>query len=96
MQFQADLRGIPVIVPMISETTSLGAAYLTGLAVDIWKDMDELAGLNPPAVIYYPKMREEKRGRFLSIWRRAVQRALEWKSIKFFKKRYNQFSGVKG
>jgi glycerol kinase len=78
MQFQSDLLGIPVMVPVISETTSLGAAYLAGLAVDIWKDVDELAGLNPPAVVYYPKMREKHREKLLSNWRRAVRRAQEW------------------
>lgn len=78
MQFQADILGIPIIVPKISETTALGAAYLGGLAVDLWSSIDELAKLNPPAVIYTPKMTERCREELLHNWKRAVQRALKW------------------
>lgn len=78
MQFQADILGIPVVVPKISETTALGAAYLAGLAVDLWNDLDELVGLNPPAVIYQPTMAERHREELLNGWRRAVKRILAW------------------
>ena len=43
MQFQADLLGVPVVRPKVLETTALGAAYLAGLTVDLWKSRDELA-----------------------------------------------------
>ena len=44
MQFQADLLGVPVVRPAVTETTALGAAYLAGLAVGFWKSADEIAG----------------------------------------------------
>ena len=43
MQLQADLLGVPVVRPTITETTALGAAYLAGLAVGVWKSVDEIA-----------------------------------------------------
>ena len=43
MQFQADLLGVPVVRPKVLETTALGAAYLAGLTVDLWKSREELA-----------------------------------------------------
>jgi glycerol kinase len=78
MQFQADILGIPVSVPDVSETTALGAASLAGLAVDVWESLDELKKFERISKKYEPKMLSEKREGLLSRWRRAVSRAQGW------------------
>ena len=78
MQFQADILGIPVQVPDIPETTALGAAYLAGLAVDVWEGLDELKELERTSTNYEPGMLPEEKERLLSEWRRAVSRAQGW------------------
>ena len=78
MQAQADILGIRVIRPEIIETTSLGAAYLAGLATGFWKDLDELRSRSAVDRIFEPTMDEKERQRRIDHWRRAVARALEW------------------
>jgi glycerol kinase len=78
MQFQADILGIPVQVPDIPETTALGAAYLAGLAVDVWASLDELKAFERDSIEYEPGMPPEERKRLLSEWKRAVKRAQGW------------------
>lgn len=80
MQFQADVLGIPVLVSKVIETTALGAAYLAGLAVGVWKDREELKKMDKIKYVYAPRMSEEKRNQLLAGWRKAVQRALNWKT----------------
>ncbi|HEY0139431.1 MAG TPA: glycerol kinase GlpK [Thermoanaerobaculia bacterium] len=75
MQIQADLAGIPVVRSRTSETTALGAAYLAGLAVGFWEDVD--AQWQPDRV-FTPHMDEAKRAEMLAIWRRAVGRTRDW------------------
>jgi glycerol kinase len=77
MQFQADVLGVPVIVPEISETTALGAAYLAGIATGIWK-LDEVAAMWREAARFEPAMGEEERDSLLADWHRAVERAKGW------------------
>ncbi len=78
MQFQADLLGVPVLRPKVLETTALGAAYLAGLTVDLWKSRAELASHWQLDRRFEPRMpREEARAR-MARWREAVQRSLAW------------------
>ena len=77
MQFQADVLGVPVIVPEIEETTALGAAYLSGIATGVWEP-DEVAAMWREARRYEPRMSADERESLLAEWRRAVERAKEW------------------
>ena len=77
MQFQADVLGVPVIVPEIEETTALGAAYLAGIATGVW-ELDEVAAMWREARRYTPRMSVDERESLLAEWRRAVERARGW------------------
>jgi glycerol kinase len=78
MQFQADLLGVPVVRPRVTETTALGAAYLAGLATGFWAGPGELRAKREGDVRFEPRMdakeRAERRGR----WQRAVERSKSW------------------
>ena len=78
MQFQADLLGIPVEVAAIRETTALGAAFLAGLAVGVWKTPDELRKRRAIAARYEPKMSTDQRDALYAGWQRAVERSRGW------------------
>lgn len=78
MQFQADILGVPVIRPEITETTALGAAYAAGLAVGFWKDQNELEANWAEDKRWEPTMDEETRERSLRLWKKAVERTFEW------------------
>jgi glycerol kinase len=78
MQFQADVLGVPVEVPVLTQTTALGAAYLAGLAVGFWSDRAELDAKWRVARRYEPRMSESERNRLYARWREAVERALGW------------------
>ncbi|MDX6638773.1 MAG: glycerol kinase [Solirubrobacterales bacterium] len=77
MQFQADVLGVPVVVPEISETTALGAAYLAGLATGRWT-LAEVAEKWREAARYEPSMSADERGTLLDDWSRAVERSRGW------------------
>ncbi|HBF39331.1 MAG TPA: glycerol kinase [Firmicutes bacterium] len=78
MQFQADILGVAVDRPLISETTALGAAYLAGLAVGYWKSKDEIAQIWHTGRNFQPQMGAEKRANLYKGWRKAVERARNW------------------
>ncbi len=77
MQFQADVLGVPVAVPEITETTALGAAYLAGIAAGTW-DAGELDSMWRQAARYEPRMGADERESLLADWGRAVERARGW------------------
>jgi glycerol kinase len=77
MQFQADVLGVPVIVPEIAETTALGAAYLAGIATGVW-ELDQVEGMWREAARYEPDMTDDERESLLGEWHRAVERAKGW------------------
>ena len=77
MQFQADLLGVPVVVPEVSETTVLGAAYLAGLTAGCWSEEDTRA-MWREARRFEPRMGEDERQALLAQWRRALARARGW------------------
>lgn len=61
MQFQADMIGRSVLRPGVAETTALGAAFLAGLAVGVWRDLDEIRATWKPQERYLPQMQEQQR-----------------------------------
>jgi len=75
MQFQADLLGIPVVRPQVTETTALGAAYLAGLATGVWRDQDELAAQWKVERRFLPTMERSRAAELMSRWERAVRQA---------------------
>ncbi|HEX2161026.1 MAG TPA: glycerol kinase GlpK [Thermoleophilaceae bacterium] len=77
MRFQADVLGVPVIVPEVSETTALGAAYLAGVATGTWTEADVRA-MWREAARYEPRMPAEQRDDLLAGWRRALERSRGW------------------
>ncbi|HZK16569.1 MAG TPA: FGGY-family carbohydrate kinase, partial [Solirubrobacterales bacterium] len=77
MQFQADLLGVPVVVPEIAETTALGAAYLAGIATGVWS-AEGVAAMWREGARYEPRMGEDERQSLLAEWRRALDRSRDW------------------
>jgi glycerol kinase len=78
MQFQADVLGVPVVRPAITETTALGAACLAGLGVGFWSSEAEIAGNWKPARRFEPQLASHDAGALRSEWARAVERAKGW------------------
>ena len=78
MQTQADLLGIPVVVPAVTETTALGAAYLAGLGVGFWPDAAAVAAQWRVARRYEPQISADERESRYATWLRAVERARAW------------------
>jgi len=75
MQFQADILNRPVLRPAVTESTSLGAAYLAGLKAGFWTDIDELLKLKRIDCCFEPKMGADIREQFLNGWRKALRQA---------------------
>jgi glycerol kinase len=78
MQFQADLLGVTVKRPAVSETTALGAAYLAGLAVGYWQDTGDVSRNWALDRQFTPNMPAAERDLLYARWRKAVSRALDW------------------
>lgn len=78
MQFQSDILGVPVVRPKVSETTSLGAAYAAGLAVNFWNSLDDLRANWHIDQTWHPLMGEATRESLYSAWRKAVERTFNW------------------
>jgi glycerol kinase len=78
MQFQADILGVPVVRPRVTETTALGAAYLAGLAVGFWGGLDDLRAMRQDDVRFEPKMERAESATRRARWHRAVERSKGW------------------
>ena len=78
MQFQADVLGVRVVRPRISETTALGAAYLAGLGVGYWKDADDINAQWQTDRAFEPRMPRAESRRLMAGWSRALARAKDW------------------
>jgi glycerol kinase len=78
MQFQADILGVPVEVPEITETTALGSAYMAGLATGFWESREEIDAKWKLARRYDPQMSEEEREQLHRRWLSAVERSRGW------------------
>ena len=78
MQFQADVLGVPVVRPVVPETTALGAAYAAGLAVGFWPDLETLRAQWKQDAEWRPAMDGAVREREYRQWKKAVERTLGW------------------
>jgi glycerol kinase len=78
MQFQADILGIPILKPHLKEITSLGAAYVAGLATGFWESLDELKKNWRAERVYEPTWSIERRDEHYGNWKRAVEKARGW------------------
>jgi glycerol kinase len=78
MQIQSDLFGFKITRPKTLETTALGAAYLAGLAVGYWKNIDEIQSQWIVDKDFHPKMEKEKVDKMVNTWNKAVQRSQNW------------------
>jgi len=76
MQYQADILGIPVLLPEVTESTALGAAYLAGITGKVYNTIDDVAKFNKIAKRFNPSMNESERKREISLWKDAVKRLL--------------------
>ena len=81
MQMQADILGVPVMRPVVAETTSLGAAYAAGLAVGFWTDLAELQENWKLDRRWEPQWSEEQREEGYARWKKAVERTLDWVDV---------------
>jgi len=78
MQFQADILGVPVVRPLVTETTALGAAYLAGLATGFWASPGDLKAKREGDVRFEPMMSATERAERRARWQKAVDRAKQW------------------
>jgi glycerol kinase len=78
MQFQADILGVPVVRPVVAETTALGAAYAAGLAVGFWESTAELASNWQEQKRWEPQIDDAAREALLAVWKKAVSKTLDW------------------
>jgi len=78
MQLQADIIGVPVVRPVVAETTALGAAYAAGLAVGFWPNLDALRANWKADRQWEPHWTEDQRGEAYRGWQKAVERSLDW------------------
>jgi len=78
MQIQANLINTPVNRPKCVETTALGAAYLAGLAVGFWNNMDEIENIREVSKVFTPEMDKETRDKLYGGWKKAVERSMKW------------------
>lgn len=78
LQLQADMAGVRVVRPAVTETTTLGAAYLAGLAVRFWHDTSEIESNWSIDRIFEPRLSPDHRESMLHTWHRAVERARDW------------------
>lgn len=78
MQFQADILGVPVVRPKVSETTALGAAYAAGLAIGLWDNTDDLRANWEQDKVWQPNMDSETQKVLYAGWKKAVTRTFDW------------------
>ena len=78
MQFQADILGVPVVRPSVTETTALGAAFLAGLAVGFWKNLQVISNLPQEERRFRPHMPQSQVDQLRRRWNEAVSRTRDW------------------
>jgi glycerol kinase len=78
MQFQSDILGVPVIRPVVAETTALGAAYAAGLAVGFWKSEDDIRQNWAKDKEWTPAMDDDRRASEYANWKKAVTKTFDW------------------
>jgi glycerol kinase len=77
MQFQADILGVDVVRPAMTETTALGAAFMAGIGAGFWS-MADIRALDRQTETFRPSMDDETRTRLLAGWKKAVERSMRW------------------
>jgi glycerol kinase len=80
MQFQADILGMPVVRPTLTETTAVGAAYLAGIAVGFWRDVEEASELAGQDERFEPRMPRSRSEALRGRWRQALSRSQAWEA----------------
>ncbi len=75
MQYQADMLGLPVLRSESADASALGAAYLAGLAVGVWEDLEQIVDLPRPRERVEPRMPQQQRAALYGGWKAAVARA---------------------
>ncbi len=80
MQFQADILGIPVVRPAVTETTALGAAYLAGISVGFWRGIEEVVGLPREEQRFEPRMPRSRAQSLRERWNQALSRSKAWEA----------------
>ena len=78
MQLQSDVLGVPVVRPMVAETTSLGAAYAAGLATGFWGEVEDLRANWGEDKRWEPMMDADRRDHDYRLWKKAVTRTFDW------------------
>ena len=78
MQFQADMVGVPVVRPVVAETTALGAAYAAGIAVGYWNGEQDVIDNWAEDKRWEPQLGEEERERTYRLWKKAVTKTFDW------------------
>jgi len=78
MQLQSDILGVPVVRPVVAETTALGAAYAAGLAVGFWPDLESLRRNWQADRTWEPRWTADRRDDAYARWRKAIERSLDW------------------
>ena len=78
MQIQANMAQTKVNRPKTVETTALGAAYLAGLAVGVWENLDDIQNNREVDRVFEPEMDIDERNRYYAGWKKAVSRAMSW------------------
>jgi glycerol kinase len=81
MQLQADILGVPVVRPVVAETTALGAAYAAGLAIGVWSGLDDLRQNWKKDRQWDPRWSEDQRRSGYAGWQKAVSRTLDWVDV---------------
>ena len=82
MQMQADILGVPVVRPVVSETTALGAAYAAGLAVGVWTDLETLRANWKADRQWEPRWTADRRDEAYRRWQKAVERTFDWVDVR--------------
>ena len=77
-QIASRLTFAPVARPVMVESTAIGAAYLAGLAVGVWKDLEDLESHHRIDRVFEPSMTDDERESLMHWWRKAVKRTLDW------------------
>jgi glycerol kinase len=78
MQFQADILGVPVVRPAMTETTALGAAFLAGLGVGFWKDLQTVYEMPREERRFEPRLPRSKVDALRQRWNEAISRSKSW------------------
>jgi glycerol kinase len=81
MQFQADILGVPLVRPEVTETTALGAAYLAGLATGVWRDREEIRGNWAVDARFEPSMSTDEVAHHRARWKEALSRVRDWEEV---------------